>query len=383
MKKVFVNPERGGACALDHSFKAHAFTLVELLVVIAIIGILIALLLPAVQAAREAARRMQCTNNLKQIGLAMHNYHDIHNMFPQGVVASSLATNTWGSTSRSYCWRVILLPFLEQNAVYSSLNFTTGDFTPWSGMTSASTNGALLNFVLPAYVCPSNAMDPLSNREGFVLHPATGMYNVRNEAKFMNIDYVGIAGAYPDPDPGNPASTTNFRSDVLIAHSYGHIANTGMLLLNESSSVATVLDGTSNTLMFAEQSGATEYNGQKIYVSSNYYSGWPGGTIGVEWKNPRELTVKRILELEAAGGTTMSKGSYPNGIVTVRCAINAKPAPAYAREVYDQGIVISSGHSGGANGVLGDGSVRFLSDSMNFYNLRIMCSSNEGGTTVL
>ena len=313
----------------------------------------------------------------------MHNYHDIHNMFPQGVVATSLPTGTWGAVTRSYCWRVTLLPFLEQSAIYSALDFKTGSFYPGSWMVPTSLNAALIGFVLPAYVCPSNAMEPLSNRVGFVRNPATGMYNVAGEVKFMNIDYVGIAGAYPDPDPGNPNSTTNFRNDVMVAHSYGHIANTGMLLLNEASSVATVLDGTSNTLMFAEQSGATEYNGQKLYVSSNYYSGWPGGTIGVEWNNPRELTVKKLIEIEAAGGTTMSKGSYPNGIVTVRCAINVKPAPTYSREVYDQGIAISSGHSGGANGVLGDGSVRFLSDTMNFYNLRILCSSNEGGTTSL
>ncbi|HTN77380.1 MAG TPA: DUF1559 domain-containing protein, partial [Pirellulaceae bacterium] len=98
----------------------RAFTLVELLVVIAIIGVLVALLLPAVQAAREAARRMQCSNNVKQLGLSLHNHHDTYNRFPPGGAndqtpfGTETATSGWGSS-----WMVYILPYIEQNALYS------------------------------------------------------------------------------------------------------------------------------------------------------------------------------------------------------------------------------------------------------------------------
>ena len=108
------------------SNRRPAFTLVELLVVIAIIGILVALLLPAVQAAREAARRMQCSNNLKQLGLAFHNYHDVFKVLPYG-------SAWWGPSgrfgdNRGWCWNAMILPFIEQSAVHAKINFS--DYVP-------------------------------------------------------------------------------------------------------------------------------------------------------------------------------------------------------------------------------------------------------------
>jgi prepilin-type N-terminal cleavage/methylation domain-containing protein len=94
------------------------FTLIELLVVIAIIAVLIALLLPAVQAAREAARRAQCTNNLKQIGLAIHNYIDVNNVFPMGAI--SVADSPW--TGNGLCWRALILPQMEGSTLYNAIN---------------------------------------------------------------------------------------------------------------------------------------------------------------------------------------------------------------------------------------------------------------------
>jgi len=106
----------------------HGFTLIELLVVIAIIAVLIGLLLPAVQAAREAARRAQCVNNMKQIGLALHNYHDVHNSFPPGAI--TFGGDPWNALSNQLNWRALILPQMEANNVYNSVNFniqTTGD----------------------------------------------------------------------------------------------------------------------------------------------------------------------------------------------------------------------------------------------------------------
>ncbi|MDO5582381.1 MAG: DUF1559 domain-containing protein [Planctomycetia bacterium] len=173
---------------LNCFFKACGFTLVELLVVIAIIGILIGLLLPAVQAARETARRMQCTNNLKQIGIGFHNYHDSHKSF---MVGCQLRTCGW---SAAYCsnWRVFILPFIEQASLFQSLDFK-----------QALADGALkshptwTNFValhrkaVPAYDCPSDDVEPFSQPEG------AGTNNT--DPQFQLVDYVGISGAYPDP----------------------------------------------------------------------------------------------------------------------------------------------------------------------------------------
>jgi len=142
------NPAR--AVAGGTNVRRFAFTLVELLVVIAIIGILIALLLPAVQAAREAARRMQCSNNLKQIGLALHNYHGIHNCLPMACGSRSskppLQTGTWPS---------MILPFLEQQDVYNMIDFDKHLKDP--------ANAAAVTTVIPAYVCPSDStvQDPI------------------------------------------------------------------------------------------------------------------------------------------------------------------------------------------------------------------------------
>src|SRR6187431_1839409 len=123
----------------------RAFTLVELLVVIAIIGVLVALLLPAVQAAREAARRMQCTNNLKQLGLAVHNYHDTNNVFPPQMM------NINTSNDRRWGWGAVTLPYIEQGALYQQLNPDGGQQIP---VASALIGGApLLQTKLAAHLC--------------------------------------------------------------------------------------------------------------------------------------------------------------------------------------------------------------------------------------
>ena len=129
----------------------HGFTLVELLVVITIIGILIALLLPAVQAAREAARRMQCANNFKQVGLALHNYHSSKQCFPVGVFDPTSVSHAPGWWS----WSTYILPFMEQDAVYNMIDFNTLDYFGGYGAEMNPTRRANGTFIAE-YLCPSD-----------------------------------------------------------------------------------------------------------------------------------------------------------------------------------------------------------------------------------
>src|SRR5262249_37319897 len=146
------------------TMRRRGFTLIELLVVISIIAVLIALLLPAVQAAREAARRIQCTNNLKQIGLALHNYHEVHNVFAMG--CSSGAYNppgTWRRVKQNLGPLALILPFLNQMAPYNSINFNFGsdEFEPIAYRSlTASVQATATSFTsIKTFQCPS---DPLA-----------------------------------------------------------------------------------------------------------------------------------------------------------------------------------------------------------------------------
>ena len=162
----------------------RGFTLIELLVVIAIIAILIALLLPAVQQAREAARRTQCKNNLKQIGLALHNYHDVHNGFPMG----NMIPGTHGPTA----W-VAMLPFIEQAPLFNQINFSAAG-SWWFGSGAASVNAATFSGKkIPGYICPSMTLVTMRSPYGtpanspmrgsyVLLEGAVGLSEVQNDA---------------------------------------------------------------------------------------------------------------------------------------------------------------------------------------------------------
>ena len=162
--------------------KPKGFTLVELLVVIAIIGILIALLLPAVQAAREAARRTQCLNNLKQIGIALHEYHDTHQVFPISTTGSLMQNGQCGSGF--YSWLAMILPFVEQGNLYNSINFNIGMMDTCSFNSSSDyqvltisanhPNAQAAATPIPGYLCPSDVFEqtPVMG----TAYPAPGSY---------------------------------------------------------------------------------------------------------------------------------------------------------------------------------------------------------------
>ncbi len=211
------------------------FTLVELLVVIAIIGILVALLLPAIQAAREAARRTRCSNNLKQLGLALHNYHDTHGRFPPATMITQTTpacTNMGLGTYQRFGWGVLILPHIEQAATYDRFDFSKAyNVAPNSDLDAG---GA----VIPTFICPSNVFSaPRCNFTGGITQP-TGLGGLDDLSR---TDYSPVSdsvdwtcdGVWPKKNPNG----------IM-----GHFTGTG---------IKDVVDGTSNTLLLGEQANGT------------------------------------------------------------------------------------------------------------------------------
>jgi prepilin-type N-terminal cleavage/methylation domain-containing protein/prepilin-type processing-associated H-X9-DG protein len=215
---------------LPHTPPARrGFTLIELLVVIAIISVLIALLLPAVQAAREAARRIQCVNNLKQIGLALHGYHDANNSFPAGGwIFLPTQPNT---INMNVGWSAAVLPWLEQSNVYSGLNFSF----PYSN----AANSTAGHTVIQVYLCPTEPRKTFWNMDTGDIYP------------YADADYGGM---YGPRGLGNPTFTNNPPA--------------GSLIFNANFSLAQITDGASQTLLVGEDPEAIHamwINGHNIF----------------------------------------------------------------------------------------------------------------------
>ncbi|HCS54966.1 DUF1559 domain-containing protein [Rubinisphaera sp.] len=329
------------------------FTLIELLVVIAIIAILVALLLPAVQQAREAARRSACKNNLKQWGLAFHNYHDTHTVLPMGV--SRL--NGWGVS-----FYAGLLPFVEQGALYDQLTFDGAPGYVGSGTGNTINGPAISGNSISVMHCPSEPLDKL--------------VNAANGHMLDSPSYVGISGGVDEDRTSSttPTVDTDNFSELRQVNGAscctaepssmtGYHSSGGMLISNESINFAKASDGTSNTIIMGETSDwAYDALGNKVDIRGGSPHGWLMGTDGggrtTGWNGP----TNRKFNLTSV--------RYPPGTKN-------PTLPGVGRNHGPNNPLLSP-HKGGVQCVFVDGHVGFISDNINLPSLKLLCTRDDG-----
>jgi prepilin-type N-terminal cleavage/methylation domain-containing protein/prepilin-type processing-associated H-X9-DG protein len=332
--------------------KLAGFTLVELLVVIAIIGVLVALLLPAIQAAREAARRSQCQNNFKQVGLALQSYHAAQKRFPPGTTGSPVGNN------EGWAWGAWILPYIEGGTLYAQVDFKSDGFIV---STSEQNRRWMRTGSLATYRCPS--MDaPLR---------ASNEWNGPDSVDVGSM--VGIAGALPPNASSLPASA--YRWDAAAMNpATAHLATAwnGVLFPSSKVTIGQMTDGTSNVFAVGETSGNTVYDGHPE-VNFDCRGGYPHG-----WWEGADRT-----ELEGWGGdirafNTTYIAYRPLG--TKVC--NGGPVGHYRTEGtnYDNQVPVQSAHVSGAHVAFCDGSVQFLLDSIDFDIYRLLAIRDSDQT---
>lgn len=318
--------------------RTRAFTLVELLVVIAIIGILVALLLPAIQAAREAARRTECGNNLKQIGLACQNYHDTFKKFP----ATYCGPGGWTTNSYRGSVKIRLLPYIEQSALYDAIDFrfdTDGQCFP------NTTNQIRLTF-LPAFRCPSSGEDPLTP------------WGVAGD------NYAASCGPTPESWSGSPSCPCDANQFYQPYMSHPSLSSfydgnpAGPFTRNPASgdtvyhcTMARVRDGLSNTIFFGERLQMCSDHAHNGWYTTNNGDGLCTTLIPINYDTCHDVN----FNYAAVGLTQCNR----------QCTWNTE-------------FGFRSAHPGGAQFALGDGSVRFLGDATDMWTYQWLGAKADG-----
>jgi prepilin-type N-terminal cleavage/methylation domain-containing protein/prepilin-type processing-associated H-X9-DG protein len=316
------------------------FTLIELLVVIAIIAILIGLLVPAVQKVREAAARMKCTNNLKQVGLALHGYHDTNQMFPPGYADGN--TNPTSTPDNDvgpgWGWAAYLLPHLEQGNLFNQINFKQG--------VGLGGNAAASQLALPIYQCPSDGY-----QQNFTVWPTSVVVAHGN--------YVGNNGweeCFSNAGGAGDGSGGDGLSGGLGA------SGNGPFFRNSRTTMASVTDGLSNTIFVGERSG------------NHSPSTWTGAVTG--GRCPAWMATQPPAPYAPPPGPAYDNADYAEALVLAHG--NASHVPSADFPIFDPDTFYSAHTGGGANFLFGDGSVHFLASGINPNTFQYLCTMAGG-----
>ena len=302
------------------------FTLIELLVVIAIIAVLVAILLPAVQQARESARKSQCQNNLKQIAVAMHNYHETLGVFPMGVQHSNPPTSSATSVANGtgWAWGAYILPYMDQIGLYNKLN--VGDPMDLNNANIL----ALVRSVIPGYLCPSNP-----HRNPSINDATTVRYGSGAGVSIGLSNYVAIQGAQDN----NCQNTANLDTR-------------GIFFVNSNINLRDVLDGSSNTWLASERDTVQAAPRAGVTIERHYGANWAGTSA------PR------------CGDDNYDIYKVLGYVVGTYGEINGSPTRYDRRELASQ-------HTGGIQVVCADGSVRFCSQNINLALAQNLCRRDD------
>lgn len=310
--------------------RSLGFTALELMVAFGIIGLLLAILLPAVSTARQAARRAQCQNNLKQVGLALINYHEHFNVFPPGYVARDVAADdSWiAETGPGFAWGTMLLPFMDQVFLETSIDYNLDATDP--------VNMPVLGSPIHTLLCPASPTPPT-----FDVAAGLSLYMPASS------NYVGVFG-YGDltEHPGNPEGP-------------------GAFYRNSSTTTWNIKDGLSNTVLISERTAWQEFEPGSAGVPAN--STWTAAIPGAD------------RPAGAVDHPLMTVG--PASLVLGTAGMNV-PEFESLRPNHTNFIgAFSSGHDGGLNMLRGDGSVRFTSDGIDEETLRRLMEISDGEIT--
>ena len=356
----------------------RGFTLIELLVVIAIIAVLIALLLPAVQAAREAARRAQCTNNLKQLGLAIHNYHQSTNVLPAATIFTGPSVGSWSWTAS---WAVFLLPEIEQTALYNSVNFNFSMEQPQN--TTVSYNK------LAAFLCPSDNQ------------------KVRPNGSWAPTNYFGNYGGpivvrmwtgtiVAPNDPVTPITPSSQVGGQPVGTMYWTVLPDMAFFGLEA-----VLDGTSNTALFSEKLMGTPAGSPFPYASDTnnakrgiFLAGMPTNYNSQNYTYALAglKTCQSIPGTQQAGGMSPYVGfswalhyvwnwganCYNHYNTPNKLSCQSSTNGGWSLGFYSGAIPPTSNHPGGVNMCFADGHVQFIKDSINPQNFWAIGTKSSG-----